>query len=209
MQKKYKYLKNNISLKLSFFFFSLSIFLLVLLTKSIIELFLPFIFLFFSILILYIFGCRNKKFFYFFFNIYSVGLFWISISSFYRIYFNDYIQTTLDPNNFYNFSTIPFDNISFIDVVSSTEGALAIYIWRPFYVFFSYFGFDKPILIGLLVNNVLVCFSGVIGLSICKLIYQREEYVSNKFSLIFPFCAIFWQFQSIHYRDSFVLFFIT
>jgi hypothetical protein len=151
-------------------------------------------------------------FYYFHFSFYiflAVEKKYFTISTFYRLYLNDFLQNTLDPNNFYKYSTISFDNISFIDILSATEGSLAIYIWRPFYNFFNYIGIGKPILIGHLVNNILVGFSGIIGLSICKYIYPNHNNIYNRFTTLFLFCSMFWQFQSIHFRDAFVLFFVT
>ena len=86
------------------------------LNNDITSIFTSLLFLLFSFFILYIFKCRKKIFYNFFFNIYTIGLFWIAISTFYRLYLNDFLQNTLDPNNFYKYSTISFDNISFIDI---------------------------------------------------------------------------------------------
>ena len=200
---------SNIKYNINIFLFFLSIITIIILNNDISSIFTSLIFLLFSFFILYIFNCRKKIFYNFFFNIYTIGLFWIAISTFYRLYLNDFLQNTLDPNNFYKYSTISFDNISFIDILSATEGSLAIYIWRPFYNFFNYIGIGKPILIGHLVNNILVGFSGIIGLSICKYIYPNHNNIYNRFTTLFLFCSMFWQFQSIHFRDAFVLFFVT
>lgn len=197
----------NIFLTSVGFFFLLLI--LCLITSNLTYFFIPLIFLLFSFVLIFLFRIKEPIYYVFFYNIYTIGIFWILIASIYRIYLNDHLQNTLDANNFYVFASMSFDNVSLLDLVSYTEGSLAIYIWSFFYKFFDLIGFGTPIIIGVLLNNLNVCFTGLIGLKICKLLYPNKPHIWNTYVIIFPLCAIFWLFQSVHIRDSFILLMIT
>lgn len=144
-----------------------------------------------------------------FFSFFSVGLFWIAVSSYFRIYLDDYSQNTQDAAFFVKMATATADTDKLAELLLLTEGSFAVYVWRGFYAFFSFLGFGKPVLVGLLLNNTLMSLSCVFGIKTIHSVFGRDDYKSQMFLLLFCSCGIFWLFSSVHVRDSFVVFFVA
>lgn len=90
------------------------------------------------------------------------------------------------------------------ELLITSEGAFAIYVWVFIYKFFSTIGFQQTPTIGIIFNSWLLAIGCVIGVNIVKLIYN-EIRISRNFIVLYSLCAIYWLFGSVHIRDSFVV----
>ncbi|MEI6628904.1 MAG: hypothetical protein WCN27_05855, partial [Alphaproteobacteria bacterium] len=139
---------------------------------------------------------------------FSVCLFWASISALYLMVFNDDFQRNNDAAHFFEFASagaeIPLSQMPFL-----TDGFGAVYLWRCFYDFFSYLGFQKEPYIGVLVNIVCVSITAVITLKIAKKIFGEDNARLNQLIIMLACCGYFWFFAAIHMRDCYVLLLVT
>jgi hypothetical protein len=142
--------------------------------------------------------------------VFLICWFWAGISAIYANYFLDFFQTNSDASNFYDLASgnnttgLTIDQISII-----TTGAGAVILWKYFYVFFDFLGFDQGRYIGILLNVTFVASTVVIGIKIVKEIFGKDKVRISRFVLLFSLCGTFWLFAAIHLRDSSVLFGIT
>jgi hypothetical protein len=180
------------SLSISLFDFNFTYFLL------------PSYFLFFTIVVLLFLRINSIESIASFFLCFSVNIFWVGISVYFRIFLLDPSQNDSDASFFYEMSIKNISDFSLSEITLFSDGAIAIYLWRYVYKFFTYLGFSNSPTIGIIFNSWLLAISCIIGVNIAKLI-KNEKKVLRRFSILFSICPLFWLFGSLHIRDSIVI----
>jgi len=140
--------------------------------------------------------------------VFSVCWFWAGVAAVYANFFNDPFQNELDAAYFFELVTTGAGSgLGVSDILKAfTENAAAVIVWRQFYDFFSFLGFEKGRYIGIAVNVSLVALTAVIGVRIVKSIFGNDCRRVRRFTLAFALCGVFWLFAAIHIRDAAVLF---
>jgi len=202
-------LQSSYFFKVSLILTSISLVLITILEVNFSSFIIPILSLIISVLVLYVIGIRKKIEYLAFIFFFSVGLFWISISTFFRIYLFDYAQNTADAFMFYQRSIDFNNNENINELLFLTEGSLAIFIWKSIYRFFFILGFNNTPLIGLIVNNIIMSLTAIIGVKIINTIFENKIEKAKNFILYFSSCGMFWMFSSVHVRDSFIVLFVS
>ncbi|MDA7677003.1 hypothetical protein N8563_00625 [bacterium] len=142
-------------------------------------------------------------------RIYIISFFMAGVAAIYANQFSDINQTLKDAGNFVYFSTIGATGLPINEIYLMTDGSLMVKIWSIIYDFFSLFGFPKEPYIGISVNALIICFTGVIGIKIIRLLFGFDQYRFQQFTLFYSCSGIIWLMSSTHLRDSVSLFVCT
>lgn len=125
-----------------------------------------------------------------------------AIASLYRAKFSDF-QT--DAEQFFSLSSSGALGLSITEILSVSEGSLAVLIWRQAFIAMQFIGFPIEHYVGVFLNVLMVATSGVIALKIAKNIYGSDEVRLNNLIKMYSMCGIFWLFSGILMRDSIIL----
>lgn len=141
---------------------------------------------------------------------FSTGWLMAGIAAIYCNIFLDVQQIHLDAGVFYNLTTSgETEQFSFLQIQALYENALSIVIWRELYNSVAALGLERGRYIGVLLNVLIMAFTGVIAIRMCQRIYGGDLKRSRLMVVFFSFCGLFWMFSAIHIRDAMVLFSIT
>jgi len=145
-----------------------------------------------------------------FVRVFCVSWFMAGIAAIYANYLNDPSQLRADAGNFYYLSTNKiFGGLGLEELMEKTEGSASVFIWRFFYDFWNFIGFEKGRYIGVLVNIVIVAFTGVIAVKTARLVYGNDTARLSRLITLFSSCGLFWMFAAIHIRDGIALAAVT
>jgi hypothetical protein len=201
-------LQFNKLIKGSLLLFFISLIIITVVEKKLEIFFFPIIVLLFTSPVLYIIGIKKSEFSSFI-VFFSVGLFWVAISSFFRIYLFDYSQNSADAYFFYQRASDLHSKESINELLLLTEGSLAVYFWRFIYSLITYFGFENTPFYGIILNNLILSFTAIMGVKTLNVIFNNDMVRAKRFIIYFCCCGIFWLAASVHIRDAFLIFLTT
>jgi hypothetical protein len=134
---------------------------------------------------------------------FAVFFFVSGIAAVYANQWSDPVQLLSDAATFHAMASGLASGLSLDQI--STEGALAVVVWRAVYDGFSQLGFDKARYIGIGVNILAVALSGVVGVKMVRNLYGDDTYRFNRLTWLVSTSGLFWLFAGLHLRDAFVL----
>ena len=143
-----------------------------------------------------------------FLSFFFISWFISGISSIYLNTFFDASQLN-DAGDFFIFSTShEYSEISLKKLHGITNGSLAVVIWRFIYNLFYFIGFEKTVLIGLLINNLIMSFSLLLTLKMGAMIVSSNHERLDRITILYCSCGIFFLFSNILLRDSFSILYV-
>ena len=143
-------------------------------------------------------------------RVFGVGYVMSGIAAVYANQFQDASQLDSDAAVFFELATAQIHSqLSFVELQTVSEGALAIVIWGTVYDLFAALGFSRERYIGILVNVTAVALSGVVALKMSRLTFGQDPERFKRLTKLFAGCGLFWLFAGIHLRDSVVLLSMT
>lgn len=125
-----------------------------------------------------------------------------AIASLYRAKFSD-LQT--DAEQFFSLSSSGAVGLSITELLSVSEGSLAVIIWRQAFIAMQVIGFPIEHYVGVFLNVLIVSISSVVALKIARKIYGSDEVRLNNLIKMYSMCGMFWLYSGILMRDSIIL----
>jgi hypothetical protein len=138
-------------------------------------------------------------------RLFAIGWLMAGIGAIYAEVFRDPLQLGSDAATFFELARSDTRGLPLEDLGLLTESAGAVFTWRAAYESFAAFGFERSRYIGLLVNVVIVAFSGIVALRCALLMYGFDVPRLRRMQVFVAGCGLFWLFSAIHLRDGFVL----
>jgi hypothetical protein len=163
----------------------------------------------FGVLVLNISSSFNKYEYRIYYLVFSINWFWAGIAAIYANLFADAMQNYSDAAMFYEIASSKTSIETIDELKVLVDGSGAVFVWGLIYDFFRVIGFESGRYIGILINIILVSFSGVFAQKIARLMYPHDVTRYNRLAILFSLCGMFWLFSAIHLRDAFILFSIT
>ncbi len=118
-------------------------------------------------------------------------------------------QVTSDPEDFFFLSATANIHESIAALAQRVNAPLAVLIWRYVYYAFGQIGVTAAPVIGTSSNALMVGLAGAMTMASVRRIFPADHRVHNFALYAYALCGSPVLFGSLHYRDSYVLFFTT